>query len=86
MLGGQAPSSSAAEFDFGLMAELGAAITRGVSETRAHFQEPTDTAHNVHVDRPVLGTAPQTPETASLPSPIPLATATRITSVVGYIA
>ena len=47
------------------MAEVGAAITRGVSLLQTPAAAP-------HAALPVPSTAPQTPETASLPSPVPL--------------
>ena len=66
------------------MAELGAAITRGASEVRARSQESTSAAP--HAAQPVPSTSPPTPESAWLPSPIPLATWTPTLFTTGYPA
>ena len=64
-LGGHARATSASDVDIGLLAEVGAAITRGAALIQTTAAAPHDAL-------PVPPTAPQTPETASLPSPVPL--------------
>ena len=83
-LGDHTRDSAAADFEIGMMAELGAAITRGASEVRAQSQDPTSAAP--HAAQPVPSTSPPTPELASLPSPIPLATWTPTLSTTGNLA
>ena len=60
--------STATDVDIGLMAEVGAAITRGASEVR---QNPQATPAS-HAAKPVPSTTSQTPETISSTSPVPI--------------
>ena len=62
--------ATASGVDIGLMAELGAAITRGSPEVRSLSLVTAEAEHGEHAARPVPLSAPETPITELSPAPV----------------